>query len=61
MNHLQIIFWKIARKNIYKGYIGDKGCDIYSVHCPKCRAEKMVKWIDEHLGLLEWERKQGKS
>ena len=60
-----ILFWRIARWLVVRGY--GAGCDTYdlddfpdmkhdnSARCASCRAQDMVKWIDEHIDLLQYD------
>lgn len=66
---LEILFWKIAKYFIVKGY----GCDckttdledhpemytkpehvFASSRCGSCRAKEMCDWIDNHIDLISY-------
>ena len=58
----ELIFWRKARKLILDGY-GPKHCHPKDMlmDCAQCQSAFAVAWINSHIDLLEWGRKEEKK
>ncbi|MDD3267666.1 MAG: hypothetical protein PHC75_10875 [Burkholderiales bacterium] len=57
MKHIEILFWKIAKHIIKKGYGAD--CSAPDIprpilpRCASCEAKEVIDFIDRHIDLIK--------
>lgn len=47
----EIAFWKQAIKKIRKEY--GEPCNVFEIDCVGCRANLVVDWIENYIGVME--------
>ena len=54
MKYIEILFWKIAKRIIIRGYGADCEEKDELGLCDSCKAKEVVDWIDKHIELIRF-------